>query len=285
MKFGAPLLLGALGSVLICGQPLAQGLGAGTSQTLSVPATASPADSTADEWKWTVGFGLGLAPDYKGSEDYTAVPIPQVRVQKGRQYINLTGASINSNLLPGEYWRLGPSARFDKGRCDVNDSRVDDLKCQSDSFELGASFGFRKHLEGELPSFIDAGFEFLYDVAGASSGGTLVPKVTYFRALSEAWTISTGLSTTFGTEAYNSYHYGINHVQANDSGLDQANTDEGFTDAALKVAVGYEFIEDWDLGILAQYKRLFGDAGDSPVVDDRGDKNQFFGGILITHSF
>ena len=38
------------------------------------------------------------------------------------------------------------------------------------------------------------------------------------------------------------------------------------------------------MGIL-RYTRLVGDAEDSPVVDDEGDENQFFGGVLVKYSF
>jgi outer membrane scaffolding protein for murein synthesis (MipA/OmpV family) len=33
------------------------------------------------------------------------------------------------------------------------------------------------------------------------------------------------------------------------------------------------------------YKRLLGDAADSPVVDDEGDPNQFVGAMLLIYRF
>jgi outer membrane protein len=36
---------------------------------------------------------------------------------------------------------------------------------------------------------------------------------------------------------------------------------------------------------LASYKRLLGDAEDSPVVNDEGDENQLMGGVLVTYTF
>ena len=35
----------------------------------------------------------------------------------------------------------------------------------------------------------------------------------------------------------------------------------------------------------AVYTRLVGDAEDSPVTDDAGDPNQFFGGILVVYKW
>jgi outer membrane scaffolding protein for murein synthesis (MipA/OmpV family) len=39
------------------------------------------------------------------------------------------------------------------------------------------------------------------------------------------------------------------------------------------------------VAVLGTYARLLGDAEDSPIVDDVGDANQFFGGALINYRF
>jgi outer membrane scaffolding protein for murein synthesis (MipA/OmpV family) len=36
---------------------------------------------------------------------------------------------------------------------------------------------------------------------------------------------------------------------------------------------------------LATYKRLVGDAADSPVVEDEGSENQLTGGVLVFYKF
>ncbi len=38
--------------------------------------TGDPA--VPNSWRWTLGLGAGIAPDYEGSEDYDVVPIPLV---------------------------------------------------------------------------------------------------------------------------------------------------------------------------------------------------------------
>ena len=42
---------------------------------------------------------------------------------------------------------------------------------------------------------------------------------------------------------------------------------------------------NWHIGAAAIYGRLLGDIEDSPVVDIRGDANQFIGGISAIYSW
>jgi outer membrane protein len=44
-------------------------------------------------------------------------------------------------------------------------------------------------------------------------------------------------------------------------------------------------LDRWSVTALASYTRLLDDAADSPIVDDAGDANQFFGGALINYRF
>jgi outer membrane protein len=49
--------------------------------------------------------------------------------------------------------------------------------------------------------------------------------------------------------------------------------------------LSYRFLERWSVNGVATYARLLGDAGDSPIVDDVGDANQFFGAFLNNYRF
>lgn len=47
----------------------------------------------------------------------------------------------------------------------------------------------------------------------------------------------------------------------------------------------YQPWQNWGFMGLATYKRLVGDAADSPVVEDEGSENQFSGGVLVFYKF
>ena len=88
------------------------------SAQVSVDTGAAPdsvvqvAEAASDKWRYTVGLGAVAVPDYEGSEDYEAAPLPVARIQKGHQYGNLFGTKLTSNLIPHPNFRLGPVVNY-----------------------------------------------------------------------------------------------------------------------------------------------------------------------------
>jgi outer membrane scaffolding protein for murein synthesis (MipA/OmpV family) len=108
---------------------------------LSIVCLMVPMTQAAD---YSVGAGVGLAPDYEGSGDYEAVPIPygQILFDNG-MYVQLQGLKLKANLLPSNTWRLGPVYNYRSSRSVVDNSQVDDMKNVSDANELGAFGGVK----------------------------------------------------------------------------------------------------------------------------------------------
>ena len=72
---------------------------------LAVLCLMAPASQAADV---SVGGGVGFAPDYEGSEDYEAVPVPFADVKFGNgMFVKLLGLNLRANLIPSAMWRLG----------------------------------------------------------------------------------------------------------------------------------------------------------------------------------
>ncbi len=252
-----------------------------------VASQALAQDTGSDNWQIKLGAGLGLAPDYEGSEDYDIVPLPNLAVQKGHRYGELLGTKIESNLINHPNWRIGPSANFRSGYNDVSDKRVDNLTDRGSSFELGLSGGYVFEFDQLLFSdaSIELGLEFLHDVSSGHEGWLLTPSVTYAAPISDSWSLSTGVETTYASGNYMSHYFSINSSDAANSGLDNFDADADFKDFALNVGAGYEISRRWDLSLLSQYKLMLGDAEDSPVVDDQGEEHQFFGGFVISYTW
>jgi outer membrane scaffolding protein for murein synthesis (MipA/OmpV family) len=82
-----------------------------------------------------------------------------------------------------------------------------------------------------------------------------------------------------------SSYFGIDAADAARSGLDEFSADEGFKDVSFGGGVTYRLFDRLSVSALATYARLLDDAEDSPVVDDAGDENQFFGGALVNYTF
>jgi MipA family protein len=93
------------------------------------------------------------------------------------------------------------------------------------------------------------------------------------------------VGSTCADDDYMNSYFSIDAANAAASGLDQFNADEGFKDVSFGGAVNYRFLERSSVAFLGTYARLLNDAKDSPIVDDVGDANQFFGGALINYQF
>jgi len=98
-----------------------------------------------------IGLGVGMAPDYEGSDDSEAAPVLFGRYNwdSGR-YVALGGTQeagkalrLRANLISDEMWELGPVLQYRMERDDVDDNQVDRMKDIDAATELGAFVGFK----------------------------------------------------------------------------------------------------------------------------------------------
>ncbi|GAG50202.1 unnamed protein product, partial [marine sediment metagenome] len=82
-----------------------------------------PAAQAAD---YSIGGGIGVAPDYEGSSDYELVPVPtgSANFDNG-MYVELLGLNLRANLIPSDFWRLGPVYNYRAERDNVENNQVD----------------------------------------------------------------------------------------------------------------------------------------------------------------
>jgi outer membrane scaffolding protein for murein synthesis (MipA/OmpV family) len=227
----------------------------------------------------SVGGGIGFKPDYEGSEDYEAVPVPFVNVNFNHgMYIKLLGLNLRANLIPEKTWSLGPVYNYRAKRDDVDNDAVDNMKSVSDANELGAFGGFT--IDNWFVSF-----EFLTDVGEAHDGWYSKLKGGYNWVISNSWALSIGASTTYADEDYMQTYFGVTAEDSARSGLDRYNADSGIKDVGLDLGLNWMINKNWSTKGLASYTRLVGDADDDSPVVDEGDGGQLFGTVLIVYTF
>lgn len=227
----------------------------------------------------SLGAGVGLAPDYEGSEDYTAVPIPYVSVAwSNHMAISLLGNKAKVNLIPSPIWKGGLIGEYIPERDDVDNNRVDKLKDVDASVMLGGFFGF------EYANW-SASIEAMADAADGNDGTIVRLNGGYRIPIDQSLSFSLGAFTTWADEDYMSAYFSIDGADSARSGLKTYDADSGLKDVGLNLLASYKPWEHWGFMGLASYKRLLGDAEDSPVVDDEGDANQYTAGILVFYKF
>lgn len=234
----------------------------------------------------TLGLGAGFAPDYEGSEDYEVVPAWLLVVNDlyhPATNVTLRSTELRSNFVPHPQLRAGLAGQYIGERDDVEDTLVDRLPDTDNALMLGGSIGW--DFFPEPTRSLTVALEATADVAN-NNGYNITPYVAYAERLPQSpIAIGAELSATYADEDYMEEFFGIGANAAAQSGLDAFDPDAGFKDARLRLSGTYSFTENWATTAVLQYKRLVDEAADSPIVDDRGDENQFVLGLTVNYRF
>ena len=227
-----------------------------------------------------LGLGAGLAPDYEGSSDYKGVPLLYARVAwESGMFLQLeAGSGLRVNLIPSPNWRLGPVLKYIPARDNVEDNKVDNLEDVDAAVMLG---GFAGYDFGRWSTFV----QLLQDVSGSNDGYVATLGLGYAIPVSKELLVAFSATTNYASGDYMSTYFGIDAENSRRSGLDTFNADAGFKDVGVGLLVQYWGWGNLGLRFRAGYVLLVGDAADSPIVDDRGDENQIYGGLMVTYRF
>ena len=158
---------------------------------------------------YTFGLGVGYAPDYEGSQDYTAVPLWNLRagnLYHPDTFVQVLGPTLRSNLLPDNHWRLGVSGRYQPDYDNVDNNRVQDIKDTDATGLLGltAGYDFLAERDQTMALELDAQYDVFH-----GNGGVLTPRLHWQAPLSPR-TWSGPVSTTWGSEDYMGNRFSIN---------------------------------------------------------------------------
>ena len=232
--------------------------------------------------EFELGGGIGVAPDYEGSDDYEAVPVPygEVVFDNG-MYISLQGLHLKANLIPTSWlsWlRVGPSYNYIAQRSDVENDEIDKFKTVSDANMFGAFGGI------EYNNFY-VFLEFLSDLGDANDGWTGELTAGYNWVINQQWALSFGAHGKYADDDYMDTYFGVDSEDASRSGLSTYEADSSFYKYGLDVGANWRFLQNWNLKGLTSFSNLTGDADDDSPVVDEGSEFQFFGAVLVTYSF
>ena len=156
-----------------------------------------------------VSVGLGVAPDYEGSDDLTFGVLPAGQLTFGNRSVRLIGTTLSGNLVDHEFLRLGPSLNYRFGRKDVDDEVVKKMTDVDGSVELGAFAGIELLNDANPRYRFSATVEFLQDVSGGHEGWLTQISARYWRPLSKPLDFGIAVALTFAGEDYMSTFFGV----------------------------------------------------------------------------
>ena len=226
-----------------------------------------------------VAVGVGAYPDYVGSDDYSIGAIPLARYQFwGKRDVTLIGNTLNVNLLDSAGWRLGPSSMLRFGRSDVDDKVVDRVHEVDPSLDLGAFVGYIWRLGDDPRMLVGTSAWVLADVTGSHDGYTAGANVFGAYPVLQWLTLAGGAATTYGSESYMRAYFGVTPADSQASGLATFQPDAGFRDVRGWLVALVHLSTRWTVGAGLGYSYLVDDAAESPIVSERGSRNQFLYG-------
>ena len=258
-------------------------------------ATDQPAipEPNADRDYFSIGLGAAMVPDYEGSDDYRLIPAAIIRAKKGGLTVFSRGTYLYADLL-----NTGSKVDLDAGpivgvrlnrRGKIKDDAVDALGDRKAAIEVGGFGGVT--LSGLTNPYDALSFRLdaVKDVGNAHQSWVFTPSVDFGTPLSLTTFVGASLSADFTTDKFASYYFAVDPAGALRSGLPVYDPDGGLKSWQVGLLASHSLSGDLRKGFAlfgtGSYKRLAGDFADSPLVDDRGSRTQWFGAVGVGYTF
>lgn len=234
-----------------------------------------------------VGLGVGIAPDYQGSDDTTGGGAPFAKISfSTERYLLLLGPALYANLLDHKVFRFGPVLNYRFGRDDdVDDEVVKKMTEIDGTFEAGL-FGGMEFVNPHNPRqrFITS-LEFLQDVGNEHDGFIANLSGRFWYPMTKAIDVTLGAAVSYADDDYMETYFGVDSIDSGRSALPVFNAGSGVKGVTIVPGAVMHLSESWHVGLGLRYEHLLGDAEDSPVVETRGDANQFVAGLAVAYSW
>lgn len=244
-----------------------------------------------DGWSLYVGGGGFYSPNWSGDDEYSAAAVPFLRVTKGDLFFASVQEGAGLALINQDGFKAGPLATIDFGRDEDgnNPFRISgddslDLVGMGNVSATVALGGFAEYKMGDIKLKAKAG-----RAIGSHEGLTGEIGVDYDKRF--FWNgpplfVAAGPRIKWADDNYNQAYYGINAAQSAATGLEAFEAGSGIISYGAGASLIMPLSRDGlAITLFGNYDRLTGNAGDSPLILERGSKDQFFGGSALAYRF
>lgn len=249
----------------------------------AAPAGAQDVDDLADiqVLGWSLSnlrVGLRVAPDYIGSNDYRLYPSGSINIsRRGTQpSFGAPDDGVSYGFLGGQGWSAGVVGRWRSER--DNDHDLRGFEKVDWAVEGGAFVNYWPNdglrLRGEVRHGFGGHHSWMADL-GADAVWRRAPLVA-----------SIGPRFSWGDDDFTRTYFGVDPMEAARSPFDIASyaPDGAALTAGLVASAEYRLNRHWSLAAVGSYRRLLGDAADSPIVADLGSADQFSATLGIRYT-
>lgn len=256
-------------------------------------ALPSPEDVRSGDG-FTVAAGIGVVPDYEGSNDYRLIPAAAIRGKTGRISFTTRGLYLYVDVINSGSGKvdfdLGPIVGVRLNRTGhIKDDVVDLLPDRKTAFEAGGFAGVSVHGLTNPYDTLSARLDVVHDVGNAHESTVVTPNLEFSTPLSRTFFIGASVSADFVSNRFADYYFRITPADTVASGLPTYNPEGGMKNWKIGLlanqSLSGDLLHGWSLFGIGTYSRLVGDFRDSPLVDLRGSAGQWFGAVGAAYSW
>jgi outer membrane protein len=231
-------------------------------------------------WIVTLKANLKAGPSYPGADDFSVLGFPSASVRRVGtvERFSAPDDGLSLSFVDDSALRIGAVGRFQGGRYLQDDRRLFGLRKIEWAVEPGL------FLEYWPLEFLRARAEIRHGINGhegfvADLGLDVVQR--FGRV-----TLSAGPRLALGDSEFTRTYFGVTPVEAALNGqVTPYRPSGGITSVGAMAAVTYGWSQQWSSTGFVTYKRLVGDAADSPIVKRFGSENQVGLGLSLSYSF
>jgi outer membrane scaffolding protein for murein synthesis (MipA/OmpV family) len=243
-----------------------------------------------------VGLGVFSVPDFYGSSKNkgAAAPILRYQFEGTKMYVQLIGPEATANLVDRNDIKAGPLIRVRHRRDDeADDAIVNQMTPVATATEIGAFVAYHMPLDQNPMHKVI----FYADMVGNSNnvyqGATGNLRVNYVHPFEQGLmgyplVGNIGFGLFIANSNFNNAYFGVHGRDVAlfpSLGGREYKADGGLTSIKIPFSITSQVDPKWLVTVAGRYEKLMNDAKDSPVVDKRGDANQWIIGIAASYIF
>jgi MipA family protein len=241
-----------------------------------------PDEFDVDELTFKLGGGVGVTPDYIGSDDYRLRFVPLIDIRYGN-ILSLQGTKLRMNLVQFGDIKAGPMLNYRFGR---SESRSTDLTGMGDVPDVLQAGAFAEARFGSL--FINA--ELRQSLGkGLGAEGQIIVAQGLFQ--NEDLLVVAGARAKWGSANFNQANFGVTTTQAANTSFAVHTPGSAFNSLGINLYGRYQITDTLRMEGITGFSKILGGPGDSPLVGGIngvggvGSTNQFIAGVGLRYTF
>ncbi|AGW95450.1 MULTISPECIES: MipA/OmpV family protein [Cupriavidus] len=232
------------------------------------------------------GIGIGSTTQYAGGNERMIGAVPGLRyTTDGGKLLEWYGpyAQFNFGSLTG--WQYGPAVALRLGRNNVDDPVVAKIHEIDTTVEAGGYFGYEYIHAGGIPFRLRGSINVMTNAGIVYGGPRVMTNGSLWVPVHHRVLLGLGLGLTWTSGSFNRTYYGVTPEDSAASGLPVYTPGGGLQQGTGWLAAVYQIDRHWYAGAMVYMQRIAGSAADSPIVSQRGTRNQITYGAGLAYAW